>query len=455
MIIIRENVDSHNETYYEKALVDSETGKEINKNLIKIRLFRSRSTDGRDAIMLYDSAMKPILNANRFLNFGMDYQSDNYVRMSVVALKLLYAYCAAFDVDFEYMNIDEARTLMTFLKGTSLEGRIYVTDLTTMRTNATINAYLKVYRRYARYLGYDSHILLLKSSTVLTMVEYGKAANVEKYKVTKKMASDNDVYVPPFISIPQYKRCLECARNYDDPLRDTVIMQLMFCSGLRIGECLGLTIEDIKTVHREDGPAYYLELRNRVSDKPWQKAKGALNVTSDRDYNDPDYRKSGVGYQSICISPYVASNLLEYVEEAHNVRDKQYNLRRKESALADTVHRAKSRTKQNYYIFLNRLGRRLTNDAWNKRLRNIFADAGIDTDAGVRKNGLSHRFRHGFAMMLTHDIDGISPTEVKALMRHRSLKSTEVYLSMTPERNEEIRDQLVGQIEKELIKEDE
>ena len=399
MIIIRENVDSHNETYYEKALVDSETGKEINKNLIKIRLFRSSSTDGTGAIMLYDSAMKPILNANRFLNFGMDYQSDNYVRMSVVALKLLYAYCAAFDVDFEYMNIDEARTLMTFLKGTSLEGRIYVTDLTTVRTNATINAYLKVYRRYARYLGYDSHILLLKSSTVLTMVEYGKAANVEKYKVTKKMASDNDVYVPPFISIPQYKRCLECARNYDDPLRDTVIMQLMFCSGLRIGECLGLTIEDIKIVHRADGPAYYLELRNRVSDKPWQKAKGALNVTS--------------------------------------------------------VHRAKSRTKQNYYIFLNRLGRRLTNDAWNKRLRNIFADAGIDTDAGVRKNGLSHRFRHGFAMMLTHDIDGISPTEVKALMRHRSLKSTEVYLSMTPERNEEIRDQLVGQIEKELIKEDE
>lgn len=54
----------------------------------------------------------------------------------------------------------------------------------------------------------------------------------------------------------------------DYSLREECIVRLMFEAGLRIGECLGLTNEDIRQEEDENGELKtVVYIRNRVSDK--------------------------------------------------------------------------------------------------------------------------------------------------------------------------------------------
>ena len=93
----------------------------------------------------------------------------------------------------------------------------------------------------------------------------------------------------------------------------------------------------------------------------------------------------------------------------------------------------------NFYLFLNKNGTPLSSAGWNKIMKEIFNKLSIQLDVDVRKNNLSHRFRHGFAMFLIKN-ENKSIEYVQKQMRHRSITSTLIYYN--PEEQEILKDTL-------------
>lgn len=430
--------------FYEMQTYDGQN-RLVDTKFVQVHSYETDSDGGTHMIMLYDSKMQPIEDAIRFLNFGgMTGQSQNYMFLATTALKFLYAYLDIYNIHLADMTKKEAIGFIDFLKGISREGLLYTTELTTKRKNETVTAYIKVARKYVEYLGFDKHILLSKSKSFKTIImpESDGAKTIQPYDIAVKTPKRTD-YVPAYVHIDEYKALLKATEDTDTPLRDRIICRLLFEHGLRIGEVLGLTLEDIKYKQDKDSTIQYrLELRNRLSDTREQNAKSAMNVTSADTYKDPDYIHKGIGYQTILISGDLAMELLEYVNTAHGSDNKQYMERRDTFAKADSVPFGNPDIKHNYYVFLNTLGRPLTENLWDKNLRAMFRKAGLAVDEGVRKNNLNHRLRHGYAMALSN-VMHVSDFNVKTMMRHKNLSTTAIYHNPTPEDTEQLQKQLI------------
>lgn len=431
-------------TCYEMQTYNSQNNLEGTR-LVQVNSYNTVSDDGTSMIMLYDSKMQPIEEAIRFINFGgMAGQSQNYVFLAVTALKFLYAYLDIYGIQLSNMTKQEATGFIDFLKGISREGLLYNTKLTTKRKNETVSSYIKVARKYVEYIGYDKHILLSKSKSFKTIImpEANGAKTIQPYDIAVKTPKRTD-YVPAYVNIEEYKAILKATEDTATPLRDRVICRLLYEHGLRIGEVFGLTLEDIKSKETKDFQVQYrLELRNRLSDTKEQNAKSAMNVTTEDTYKDPDYTRKGVGYQTIIISEDLAMELLEYVNIAHDTDNKRYMKRRDKYATADSVPFGNPEIRHNYYVFLNTLGRPLSENLWDKNLRVIFQKAGLAVDEGVRKNNLNHRLRHGYAMYLSNVLH-LSDFDVKTLMRHKNLSTTAIYHNPTPEDTERLQERLI------------
>lgn len=80
---------------------------------------------------------------------------------------------------------------------------------------------------------------------------------------------------------------------------------------------------------------------------------------------------------------------------------------------------------------MNKNGGVLSVSGWNKRLKDIYRQCGIEIDCGNKKNNLSHRFRHGYAMALREQ--GRDVLYIMRKLRHASLASTYVYFNPTEE----------------------
>ena len=81
-------------------------------------------------------------------------------------------------------------------------------------------------------------------------------------------------------------------------------------------------------------------------------------------------------------------------------------------------------------------------------MKKIYEACGIPLDNEKKQKGLSHRFRHGYAMYLLEQ--NITIDQVKVLMRHKSINSTLQYTK--PTLNEIIKIKL--NIEQEINKEE-
>lgn len=124
--------------------------------------------------------------------------------------------------------------------------------------------------------------------------------------------------------------------------------------------------------------------------------------------------------------------ILEYIEESHSKFIEKYP-RNYINTYADMVS-YNNELESNHYIFLNRYGRILSDQTWGNKLKKYFIAANIPLDIGVKKNNLSHRFRHGFAMFHArfseHPVDVLT---LQKLMRHKNISSTMIYYNLTEE----------------------
>ena len=319
-----------------------------------------------------------------------------------------------------------------FLKGVSPKGHTITLNLNTQRSNETINSYLGVYRKFYEFLGIMNSPLFLKSnkSYNITSFDSEQEIKVSGYKLQEKVYKDI-VKVPKYISVENFSKIIKVIRDeYSE--REECIVRLMFEAGLRIGEVLGLTSDDIvlEEINGEDVGVIYI--RNRFTDKPYQLAKNCMKINNQKQYKSKEYRTQGYGYQKVIININLYDKLNEYINENHcDIKDKFLNNYNK-FTIADRVDNSNEYDEDNFYVFINSVAKPLSSNLWNQTLREIFTKSEIKTDKYKRENNLNHRFRHGFAMFMVQ-YKNIKAFDLKILMRHRSIHSVFAYYKPTDE----------------------
>lgn len=396
------------------------------------KIFSSRRIEVKSVILdyedskyylLYNENMEPITEVFNYINFALNDKSENTRERYFYALKILYTYLFIFDLNLTSLTSNDISRLKYFLLGYSPKGYDVSINLLTQRQNKSVNIHLAVYRSFIEFLGIEDSTFFDKhtNSKKLYNSERDKHTKVKKYKNNLSVYKENK-RVPKYISVEEMKTIVELVRKKYS-LREECIIRLMYESGLRIGEVLGLTADDVVIEEEYIGVIY---IRNRISDRNYQKAKSCMNVVSQEQYKTKGYRTEGYGYQKIYVDIELIDLINNYIEETHSVLRNEYKDNYYKHTIADRVRRKKLYEDDNYYIFLNSIGKAISAKSWSEIIKQIFIEVGIKIDKGRKKNNLNHRFRHGFAMFqVLYMKTGV--LELKELMRHRNIESTLVY----------------------------
>lgn len=426
MIIIKEKRGG-NEVYFELNYL--ENNKIVNSNEI---WFKSAAIEkgNNTYLILYNENMEPIQDVFNFLNFGISKQSLNSKLKSLQALKFLFCFQQIISKNLEDFNASDIASLKHFLKGYSLIGQNITFDLKTIRSNETINGYLSIYRKYLQFLEKDNKILSQRAGTTALMAlpDYDVDYKTEKYASNEKIAK-KVIEVPRYISVEEFQKIIKTVREKYTK-REEIIIRLMFQCGLRIGEVLGITADDLVVENVGDLYVPMLYIRNRISDRKYQFAKGCMKVSDPKQYKSKEYKLRDCGYQIVVVPEDLFDLINDYIEEEHLKQRKKHKKNYYDSVIADRVRKPEQFEDDNYYVFINSVGTPLSDVSWDRILKKIFNDCGISVDKGLKEHNLNHRFRHGFAMFNIQYLN-CKEVELKERMRHTSLASVSSYFKPT------------------------
>lgn len=437
MFLIKEN-ENNNIGYTKTSITNN--GEIIYSKVIEYTS-ANVTVDNKVYRYLYDSDMIVVSNVFRFINFNLTTSSSiNHIFLALTSLKLLYCYLDIFHLNLKSLTIDDVKKMVLFLKGESIKGVLYNLDLKTKRSDNTINLYLSIYRKYVEYLGLDNSVFLKKNQYKMYYVLEENQNQIEGFRYETSVKSyKNTLTTPKYISIKDFKSIISIIRtNYT--IREECIVRLMFESGLRIGEVLGLTNEDI--LETDTGANLYI--RNRLSDSTDQLAKTCMNVSNYDQYLSSSYKTKGYGYQIVSISSQLMNLINDYVNEFHMGSTKIFQDNYSTKNTADIVTNKYNDT-HNFYLFINSIGKPLSVNLWNITLRKIFSESNILVDKEKRENNLNHRFRHGFAMFLVKHKHK-EAYEVMELLRQRNINSVLYYYNPTDEDTTKIKTEITNSI---------
>lgn len=435
-LIVERN--SNEGIYFDKTFLSND-GTVLSNETVHIKNAKVKY-DGVEYVYLYDIDMKPISDVFDYINMEIGDSSPNYRYVASTALKLLYSYLKLYNLKLESLSKNDVKNLIAFLQGISKKGTLYEFELFTLRSYSTINTYLAIFRNFVSYLGYKESVFLKKSNKykLVTNQETDVPIKITQYEISAKDYKP-ELSTPRYISIEDFKKILTVIRK-DYTLREECIVRLMFENGLRLGEVLGLTNEDIA----ENEKGAYLYLRNRCTDSFDQLAKACMKVNTKRQYKTKAYATKDLGYQVVFLNETLLEKINDYVNEYHLSEGIKFQENYNQFTIADSAIDSQEGS-ENFYLFINSVGKPLSANLWGKTLREIFKKAGLNVDKERREINLSHRFRHGFAMfMIRHK--KVEAHDLKVLLRHRSINSVQHYYRPTDEDVVEMRTKFVKSI---------
>lgn len=386
--------------------------------------------DGFEYIIPYNDDMIPIPEAFDYLNYDMADRPITSRTQAATAIRILYCYLSLANIDIHNIDSEILRGLIRFIRGVGTVQERFKMD--TIRSAGTVNIYLAIYRTFFTAREIECEPLFQRSVTHSTMStdDAGIPTYTEHYtmKANLKTKQYEDRGIPKYISPEQFAKLYKQALK-DKDLCALVIMRLGYGYGLRLGEILGLTLEDITEVSIDNQITPVLFIRNRLSDKDFQFGKNLMHPTDKRQYNSKDYRNAR---HRIIISDDMYELILQYIETEHarmlKTRPDNYRM-----TVADMVSK-NADIEENHYVFLNRYGKILSDQTWGNILKRYFAKAAIPIDRNTKEGNLSHRFRHGFAMYHAHFSEHPwTALKLQHAMRHRSIRSTLIYYNLTEE----------------------
>ncbi|MEQ2528921.1 site-specific integrase [Bacillaceae bacterium CLA-AA-H227] len=431
-----------NKSIFERIHAD-ENGTPINKDTIQYRLYKINK-NGQDIFVLYDDNMDVISPAYRYINIAMASQSYNSREKAMYAVRLLYCFLQLTKTKITKLKQDDIEKLKYFLLGYSPEKGSYSMQLQTVRSNATVNGYLNVYRSYLKYINIECDYLFETKKAIIKGINRmtEKAELVTSYSSNIKTGTPVQ-RVPRYISVDNFPKIIKIIRKDENKMAECIV-RIMYQFGLRLGEVLGLTFEDV-VEENIDGNLYpVLYIRNRSTDKHFQKAKTCMNITDKAQFRSKDYKTENYGYQKVIVTYDIYELINTYIEDAHSAARSKNMTRYKSGVSADKAVKDKYET-DNYYVFINSIGTALSEQIWNKYIKSVFKRAEIPIDSNSKKTNLNHKFRHGFAMF--HVQYRKTPLlELQKLMRHASISSTMVYYNPTEADEAAIKNDFVNEL---------
>lgn len=407
-------------------IISNETGKITSQRSVTCPLYQVKN-NGSTYFMLYDDNMNIIHPAYTFLNVSMAKNSYNTRKSAAHALRLLYCFLSLTLYDIHELRQKEIDELKNFLRGIGVNSDKY--NMQTIRSGKTINEYLAIYRTFFRQHQIQCKALFdSKTARIdINLGDYASKTTRKKYQNNVIVSTSDDNKVPKYISPKDFAKIYRAAAKSNDHT-SMLIMHLMYGYGLRLGEALGLTIEDIKEVTRDNALIPVLFIRNRISDRDFQFAKNKMHpISYDQQKKDKIFRDS---VDKIQITYDLYDDLVSYVNEYHELMMIKYP-QNYETTKADILS-YRDAPEENHYVFLSRYGRVLTDQTFGNILKKYYTAAGIALDYGIREDNLAHRLRHGFAMFhsrfSSHPVDVL---QLQKMMRHKSVTSTMIYYNPT------------------------
>lgn len=415
---------------YTRTDTDSK-GRIINTCEADVRVLES-TLNGRKFYTVIDSEGRSVLTIHTYVNEEMVRKGGrpNSRRKSARILAKLQAFCELLNLSMENLSATDISRLVAFLQGT---GR-------TQCSNATVNDYLGVIRDFFNLTGIKCEPLFARHLVTKTAVQENdfKVENITyMYDCNLPVDSRKQEKVPKYISMDEYVKLIEIARKNND-WNGIMLMHLMFRYGMRLGECLGLTEEDFTYYRIKNIDVPTLIIRNRLSDASYQNTKRKLTPRQKSDYEGLPYiqqwRDDDYSHYYLTENGDFVDAFKKFMSQTRQRFEKNSNY---ESCEADVVYESTFKEKgleKNHYIFVNRLGRRLSGQLWGLSLKKYYCEAGIILDKDKKENNLSHRFRHGFAMMHARFMDPPVPmAELQKMMHHKRIESTMRYYNPTEE----------------------
>ncbi|MCY9692204.1 tyrosine-type recombinase/integrase [Paenibacillus alginolyticus] len=401
-----------------------------------------RERNGFIYFIITDLNGKRISAANKYLNSILKNSAYKKRENAYTALKLFFSCMSLNNIHTYSKGLDQSQSnlLIGFLEGGNQLGNAWDIEFKTMRSNNTINNYLTVYRDFYKRIWNITDTALHDSKVIAYHSGGGMLGHANKKAETTFASNRRSLKrtTPPKYIKPQQYEYIICLINKKYTLREKVIIKLMYEYGLRIGEVLGLTIEDFEGSNQQG--MYRLYIRNRLSDKPWQSAKSVMKIITSSYYQKREYQEegNGFGFQKVIIDSEMMNLINEYLDET---RDefllnaspiKRKNLEVK--CVADKVT-GQREIIQNQYLFLNKQHYTpLTQPGWNSVLHKIFKEINIAVDKVSKESNLSHRFRHGFAMSRVRE--GYSHEKLANELRHSGIGSVMIYYN--PDEDDQI-----------------
>ena len=404
------------------------------------------TTDAGVDYMLIDNEGRVRVEPTQYLQDLRTNLPPSTHKTMAVAINTLYTFCDIFNKDPRAMKGSDVEEFMQFALGykTKNKGRDKVTYL----SPRTVNMYLGYIRRYIDAMGFDLKGFTQNSvrniqipKPRLTETDGTYSAHKKVFRAERTDPKKNRA-VPKHIK-PKEMQDMVVEMKKSGDTRSLCMCVLQYGYGLRVGEALGLTLEDIKKEEREGRTYCYILLRNRVSDKIFQYCKGLYHPKGRDEYTVSHWQDSfweipiAERHYDLLMTYYRVSRDPARIRAAHPKTSKKVIETIKRETWADAVD---GDGDANYYIFIADNGQCLSCQTWNNILKRYFIKVGVKPDTGKRYRNASHRLRHGFAMWnARYCAHPLSILELAKIMRHANPQSTAIYYSLTEEDELEIR----------------
>lgn len=219
--------------YVESVPTKCIIGKAVIKT-VKYQIY-SYKKDGNTYFLLYDNDMNINERVFKYINFYSKntYKSVNTKLQYLQSIELLYSFCELFDKKTNELKEEDFTMFEYFMLGksevNSLDTKIYLSN---QRTQTTVAKHISNCRTFVKAQRW-------KNAELFTASHVKKRATIHYKKQLPKFITDAE-----FESMIDF---LDDTEIFSDErkLELECIMRLMFECGLRVGEVLGLTVEDI------------------------------------------------------------------------------------------------------------------------------------------------------------------------------------------------------------------
>jgi integrase len=205
---------------------------------------------GATRYLLADSLGVPIKPVLRFLRFKDNCgRARNTMKAYCFHLKFYFEYLETIGMAFEEVGIDELAGFIRWLQNGGNFGKIVRLPISPMRSARTINIYLSTVYAFYDYLArHEEYHLRLSDRLTRTMSASRRGFRDFLYHINKsKRFESRIIKLKEPRSRPKTvkKTDVEAVLSVCNTSRDRFFIQLLWESGLRIGEALALWLEDI------------------------------------------------------------------------------------------------------------------------------------------------------------------------------------------------------------------